>query len=416
VVDVAVMAVCGCGFAAMLLCFTMLLLTNNHPGGRDFVSYWTAGHQIMNHANPYDSAAILQAERAVGFPATGQSLIMRNAPWSLPLVMPLGALGLNVGALCWSALLAACMALSVYLTWELLGKPKDKLHLLGYMFGPGLICVLTGQTALIALVGLVLFLRLHLSRPFLAGMALWLCALKPHLFLPFGVTLLLWIVAERAWRLLAGFAVMMAVSSLLATWFDPAIWMQYREMMRTAGIEGEFIPCLSVALRFAIHRQAMWIEYLPAAAACVWAVYYFRGHRERWSWTEHGALLMLVGVALAPYAWIMDQALLIPAVMLGIYRCRSRAQLEVMALGGAVMEFTMSFSVGAHSAFYLWTGTFWMGWFVWVRRGVAGEERTGSVVGKGRALAVVRAASGFFHSGRKGAACAQNDDSIGLAG
>jgi hypothetical protein len=375
-IDVAVMALCGCGFAAMLLGFTMLMLTNNHPGGRDFVSYWTAGHQIVHHANPYDGAAILKAERAVGFPAAGQSLIMRNAPWALPLVMPLGALGLNVGALCWSALLAACMALSVYLVWGLLGKPTDKLHLLGYMFGPGLICVLCGQTAVIALVGLVLFLRLQAGKPFLAGMALWLCALKPHLFLPFGVALLLWIVATRAWRLFGGFAVMMTASSLVATSLDRHIWAQYREMMRTAGIESEFIPCLSVALRFAIHRQAMWIEYLPAAAACVWAVYYFRTHRESWSWTEHGAMLMLVGIALAPYAWIMDQALLIPAVMLGIYRCRSRAQLEAMALGGAVMEFTISFSVGAHSAFYLWTAPFWLGWFVWAGRGASVVTQT----------------------------------------
>jgi len=373
-VDVAVMAVCGCGFAAMLLGFTMLLLTNNHPGGRDFVSYWTAGHQIVHHANPYDSAAVLNAERSVGFPANSQALIMRNAPWALALVMPLGALGLETGALCWSALLAACMALSVFLVWRLLGRPKDKLHLLGYMFGPALICVLCGQTAVLALLGLTLFLTLHRAHPFQAGAALWLCALKPHLFLPFGIALLLWIFFSRSYRILAGFAATMLATSLLATWIDPVVWTQYLQMMRTAGIEGEFIPCLSVALRFAIHPQAMWLEYLPAVAACTWAVHYFWNRRHRWNWVEHSATLMVVSITLAPYAWIMDEALLIPAVMFGIYQAKSRAQLELFALGSAIMEFAMTFSVGAHSPFYLWTAPFWLAWYAYVTHEANSEK------------------------------------------
>jgi Glycosyltransferase family 87 len=389
--DISVMAICGAGFAAMLLGFTLLLLTNNHPGGRDFVSYWTAGHQLLHHANPYDATAILRAERAVGFPADGQSLIMRNAPWALPLVLPLGALSLNAGALAWSALLVLCLTLSGYLLFHAFNPPQNchpersgaaaqskdlrlvrsdtnssKLHLLAFTFAPALICILCGQTAVISLLGLALFLRYHSTHPIRAGAALWLCALKPHLFLPFAVALLLWIITTRAWRLLAGFTTIMLASSLLATALTPAIWADYAHMMHSANIDREFIPCLAVALRFAILPAAMWLQYLPAVLACIWAIPYFFRNRRHWDWLSHGAVLMLVSITFAPYAWIMDQSLLIPAVLFALYRASSITQIEIFALISAVMEFAMSFSIGAHSLFYLWTAPFWLLWFLHV--------------------------------------------------
>ena len=49
------------------------------------------------------------------------------------------------------------------------------------------------------LLGLVLFLRLHRSSPFLAGVSLWLCLLKPHLFVPFGIVLIVWAIVTRSY-------------------------------------------------------------------------------------------------------------------------------------------------------------------------------------------------------------------------
>jgi uncharacterized membrane protein (UPF0127 family) len=43
------------------------------------------------------------------------------------------------------------------------------------------------------------------------------------------------------------------------------------------------------------------------------ALAYFRRHRGDRDWMAHGSLLMLVSVLVAPYTWLMDQAILIPA-------------------------------------------------------------------------------------------------------
>ena len=60
-------------------------------GSRDFVSYWATGHQLVQHANPYDRDAISALEHAAGLDVRAV-LIMRNPPWALPLAYPLGFL------------------------------------------------------------------------------------------------------------------------------------------------------------------------------------------------------------------------------------------------------------------------------------------------------------------------------------
>jgi hypothetical protein len=365
-VEAAVVIVCTLAFGAFVVGLGVLLITGNNPGGRDVVSFWVAGRQLVHHANPYDGATIRSIELASGFKESAQTLIMRNPPSALCLVIPLGLLGLRAGTLLWSLLLIAALLLSVHMLWNLHGRPRNKLHYLGYSFAPALICILGGQTALFALLGLVLFLRFHRTRPSVAGLGLWLCALKPHLFLPFAVALLLWVVVMRGYRLLLAVVLALGASSLIAWRFDPAVWSQYEQMMRTSGIQNEFIPCLAIALRFAIDRHATWLQSVPAIAGCVWAIGFYWQRRAIWDWMGDGALLMLVSILVSPYGWLTDQALLIPALLVSVYRATSREQLGLLALASAVVEIVQMAGLGMHSAFYLWTTPFWLAWYLYV--------------------------------------------------
>lgn len=355
-----VVGVCSMAFALTVLGITMLLLTGNSAGRRDSVSFWASGQQLAHHANPYDANAILHIERSVGYPASGQAFIMRNPPSALLLALPLGYMGLRAGALLWALALFACLLVSV----RMLLRPKSKVLLLGYSFGPALACILAGQSSLFALLGLVLFLRLHRTRPFLAGIALWLCALKPHLFLPFGVVLLTWIVITKSYNILLGAALALATSSAIVYFFDPFAWSQYAEMMRTSGIQHEFIPCLSVAIR---HNRT-WVQYVPTLLACIWAVHYYWMRRDTWDWMEDGCLLMLVSIFTAPYAWFTDQALAIPALLQAAFLTRSQTILGVLALVSAVIDIEVLKGIPMHSALYLWTAPAWLIWYIYATR------------------------------------------------
>jgi hypothetical protein len=365
--DFAELSIALAGGLALMLTTLFLCvapLTGKIAGARDFVVYWATGQQLAHHANPYDHDAIGRIERGAGLDPGYGILYMRNPPWALPIALPLGFLGLRLGALVWSIVLLGGLLLSVRILGELHGQPRSLLNWLGYSFAPALMCVIVGQTSLFALLGLALFLRLQEPRPVLAGMALWLCTLKPHLFLAFALVLALWIVLEKAYRVLLGFAVAMAVSLGITWLLAPAAWSQYEQMIRISGIENEFIPCLGVALRIWINPQWTVLQYLPAMAGCIWAAVWYWTKRSRWSWKSDGSLLMLVSLVCAPYSWLFDQTLAIPALLYAAYITRSRLLLSVLALGSVAIEGALMMGVKLPSPLFVWVGPACLGWFL----------------------------------------------------
>ena len=373
-VELSIAGVCGLALAFTALFLCVVPLSGSIAGGRDFVQYWATGQQLVHRADPYDAGAVMWIEHSAGLPAGYPVLFVRNPPWALPLVFPLGLVGLRVGAFLWSLALLGCLLLSVRILWILAGRPGDHLHWLGYSFAPALICIFMGQMSLFILLGLVLFLRFHGSRPFLAGASLWLCALKPHLFLPFGVALLLWIFVTRSYKLLGGAALAMAVSCAVTWLLVPPAWTSYTRMMRTSSIDNQFVPCFGVAGRLWLDPRAMWLQYLPVALACAWAVYYYWSHRQGWDWMKNGSLLMLVSLFAAPYCWFYDQGLAIPALLHGAYGARSRFLLVFLALGNVVLYVALC-TIKITSALYLWTAPAWLAWYIVAR--ASARERAG---------------------------------------
>jgi hypothetical protein len=211
-----VVVICTIAFALTAVGILASVLGRGAAGNRDFVEYWASGYLLVHHANPYDAHLILPLEQAQNFPPGVPVLVMGNPPWSLPLMAPLGLLGAKTAELLWIALSLVCLIASVRMVWRLHGSPRSSLNVLGYTFAPALSCLFSGQVTIFVLFGLVLFLRLHRSRPFLAGASLWLCMLKPHLFLPFGIVLLLWVVLTRSYRILVGTVVALGASTIIA--------------------------------------------------------------------------------------------------------------------------------------------------------------------------------------------------------
>jgi hypothetical protein len=291
-------------------------------------------------------------------------MMMRNPPWGLPLAYPLGFLGYRVCSLLWSLVLLACLIVSVRILWRMHDCPSTTVHWLGYSFAPAVICLIAGQTSLFALLGYVLFLDLHRRRPFLAGISLWLCALKPHLFLPFGVVLLAWILLSRSYKILAGAAVALAASCAITFCIAPSAWNDYAQMIWTTGIEKDHIPCLSVALRFWLTPQTVWFAWLPAALGSAWALGYFWTRRHAWDWMKDGSLLMLVSLVVAPYSWVYDDTLALPALLQGAFLARFRSLLVVLAFSSLLIEGELLCGIRMSTSSYLWTAPAWLAWYL----------------------------------------------------
>jgi Glycosyltransferase family 87 len=290
-------------------------------GNRDFVEYWAAGKLLVQGADPYEAAATLRLERSAGA-NFGYPLIMPSPPVIFFLIAPLGLVGERTAAILSGFFLIASLGLSIHIVWLMLGRKLGLVHLFCFCLAPVLACLMGGQIGIFLLLGVVLFLRFHESQPFIAGMALLPCAFKPHLFVPVVIVLLVWVVCRRTYSILVGFGAAVVAACAVALLLDPFVWSQYMQSLMTAKLTEPFVPTLSKLFRLLIHRNTVWLQFVPCVLSCCWALWYFLTRRDRWNWMDQGMLLLLVSVACAPYSWYTDEAILLPAVLVGIYKTR----------------------------------------------------------------------------------------------
>ena len=164
--------------------------------------------------------------------------------------------------------------------------------------------------------------------------------------------------------MVAGVATAFAASCGLVYCIDPKAWAEYLTMIRTSGVIQEYIPCLSVALRLWINPHFIWIAYVPAAVGCTWALGYFLVRRHEWDWIKDGSLLMLVSILVAPYCWMFDQSLAVPALLHGAYITRRRVLLTVLAFTSILLDAELVGGVKAASFLFLWTQPAWLIWYL----------------------------------------------------
>jgi hypothetical protein len=362
--EISIATVGGLAFALIAIFFCVVPLSGNATSTRDFTVFWATGQQLIHHANPYDPVAMDKLERAAGLAPGYGILYMRNPPWALPLALPLGLVSRQVGAMLWSLVLLACMILSGLLTRSIHGDPPNRVHWIAFSFAPSLICLFMGQTALFSLLGLALFLRFNRTKPFTAGLALWLCSIKPHLFLPFLIVLVVWVFVTRSYKIVAGAALALVASCAITWLIAPSAWVGYTAMMRAPAVEREFIPCLSVAMRLWLSPESAWLQYVLTGVACGWALIYYWQRRQTWDWTGDGGLLILTGLVAAPYCWPYDQTIAMPALLHGAYITRSRIMLAILALAGVPVIGAIMAGIKITTPLYLFIAPAWLAWYL----------------------------------------------------
>jgi hypothetical protein len=349
---------------------------NENATGRDFIQYWSIEQQLVHGGNPYDEAAILPLQKAVGL-AGDQPIFNFGPPVAWFFALPLGWVSAKTGLALWLSALLGCLALSVWLLWLLHGKPDSRYHVIAFAFPPALWCLVAGQLGIFFLVETILFTYFIEKRPIAAGVSLVFFAMKPQLFLPFFLVLLLWSISRKKARVVGGFFVAVGISCALTYGIDRQIWQQYHEMLRTHDIVDMFVPTAGMALRFAVNPHLVWPQFIFEAIACLWAGWYFVQRRKQWDWTTDGSLVLLVAMAATPYEWFTDQALLFPALLIGLYRVqhsvRALVFFGIVALAGLV-GFVVQ--IPLTSAYYVWTAPAWLLWYLYADRVSRASEVT----------------------------------------
>ena len=171
----------------------------------------------------------------------------------------------------------------------------------------------------------------------------------------------------QGYRIVAGFLAAVVASCALTLHFDPQVWSHYLQMLTSTSVTLHgYVPTLSVTVRFLIDPHAVWLQYIPEVAACLWATWYFWTHRSRWDWMEQGSWVLLISAVCSPYAWFSDEAILLPAVLFGVYRAsrygRSLWPIAILAFAALIEVCAFGHIASRH---YLWTVPAWVGWFAY---------------------------------------------------
>ncbi len=342
----------------------------------DYIGYWAAGQQLIRHADPFDPEPLLRIEAAAGFDRAAPS-ITPSPPVTFLLLLPLGFIDAWTGLILWSMAMMAALAGSLWMLWSLSGRPNTLLPLLGFCFAPALVCMFGGQIGVFFLLSITAFFYFVESRPLVAGMVLLPCLMKPHLFLALGVALLLWIFDRRQWRMLAGFALALAVSTSATLYFDPHVFAHYAQSVRATDVVNRVTPTLPVLLRHTLAPGAAWLEFLPAALSCAWAAWFYVRRCANWNWLREGLLVLLVARLSAPYAWFSDEAVILPAVMITLLRARKRHGVLWLSAGLAAVELAQVYKrMDMKTYAYAWTAPAWLAWYLYATRNlVAAAEK-----------------------------------------
>lgn len=335
----------------------------------DFIGYWAAGRLMRAHSNPYSHADLKRIEHAAG--GTWKNpIVMRNPPWSLFLVIPLGYCNVLGAIFVWMGLMLVAGVVSI----RLLSAGSKPPPVIVYLFAPILYCAMSGQSPLFFLLGISIYFCWNESRPWLAGLALTLVAIKPHLFLLFWPIALIECLRRRQYRVLAGAVLGLAAACAIALAYDPHIWADYMATMRSEGIEGTYMPNIPTSLRFLFPSRPEWVQLVPAILGLIWMAWFWWRHRAAWSWREQGPLLLAVSVLVSPYSWPFDQVLFLPAIVQACAAGVSKRSLAVLVALSALAA-VLILKIHLESPAYVWTGPAWLLWVLWVRRQAAVPAR-----------------------------------------
>jgi hypothetical protein len=341
---------------------------------RDFICYWSSAKLLLSHEDPYAGQAILKIENAAGA-AYREPFIMRNPPWALCLVAPLGLFSAPVAAFLWLLLQIALALLSIKCL-RMGDKPPP---LVVFLFAPILGCAMAGQTSIFLLAGIAFFFKYHKRLPVLSGLALLMPAMKPHLFLLLWPVILIECVRRKNWRLLGAFGTGLVVAATLPLYFDAHIRAHYLTAIRAEHIEAQYLANLSFLLRFMVPGHPVWVQGVPSMLGIAFCCRYYWRRRKLWNWREDGAALLLISAMVSPYSWPFDQLLMLPAI---IHVCSTRMRgktVPILGVVNGVAVLLLLMSTPLSSPAYAWSGTACLIWYVWARRksGLAGVREVG---------------------------------------
>jgi hypothetical protein len=294
---------------------------------QDFIEYWTAGHLLIAHANPYSLPAVFQVQKSLGW-SESAPLAFVCPPWALSLIAPLGIFeSYSLAWLAWLVMLTSSLSLASCVLGDMyfgevripeITETTWQRSLFALTFYPALVCAKFAQTAPLLLLGLAGFLYFESrERLTLAGICITLTLIKPQLLLLVWLALVLDSYQRKRWKLLGSAAATLGGLTAISLFLDPHAIAHYWELARSPYLAMNPSGIAGAIRRLFGARDTYWMQFIPPIFGLIWFALYWPSQRKSWNWKNQMPALVAGSLLTTPYGWLFDQTLLlIPIIAL----------------------------------------------------------------------------------------------------
>jgi len=309
--------------------------------GPDFIQFYTLGHLAASRQVDamYDMKALHDAQVAL-VPQSGPEIYPTvYPPQAALLFMPFSGWPYRTALLFWTVMSIALYSLIVRSVWRRVADQLSDRRLViaaAAAFPPFWTLIVYGQITIVILIAFWLgWLALERGRPYLAGAAFGLLALKPQ----FGIPLAAVVLACGEWRMLVG-AVASVAAQVAVIWLalGSSIFAAFVSSLRTTLTHAELLeskPFMSHSLR-AVTRLLpngtglpLW---LALSAIVLW--YTVRVWKSAAPMGVRLGVVMLASLLVNPHVIVYDVTLLaLPLLWFGAYMLEAERRSEAPAFG-----------------------------------------------------------------------------------
>lgn len=312
--------------------------------GADFVHFYTLGHLAASQqvAALYDANALHDTQVALVPESNAELYPTVYPPQAAILFTAFAQWSYRTSLLVWSVISIALYGAILWSGWQRVSDQLSDRRLIVYAaaaFPPFWALVVYGQVAILILVAFWLgWLALERGRPYLAGAAFGLLALKPQ----FGIPLAAVVVACGEWRMLTGAVISVGAQSLMI-WVMLG-WSVFEAFARSLGVTLMYAEWLE-AKPFMSHSLRAVTRLLPDAiglplwlALCAYVLWYtVRVWKSRAPVRVRLGIVMLAAVLVNPHVIIYDVTVLaLPLLWFGAYMREDTRQPRASAFGTLV--------------------------------------------------------------------------------
>lgn len=312
-------------------------------GTNDFIEYRTAFQLFAAQSNPYDPAALLTLQQAIGWSDT-TPLMMWNPPWLLVIMAPILIFSFQHAAALWLMINLGLIGWLVFMSLELLypGSVTVRRMLYGVLaaatFFPMWSSLNVGQLGVFlgwAFCGAMW--AIERKKPMMAGFCLSLWSFKVHLFLPVAVYLIFRSLKDHfLWRCFAYSALFLSSFIVATELYHPGAitqWLgafegakRFNELPHIHGSSAQVVlveqwiaASLTGAVRMFLAEDGltpawpMWV--VPLVGVLIVGLLAIRTSEDK-PYLQGLCFASLLAVAFAPFGWVFDFSILLPTYLL----------------------------------------------------------------------------------------------------